>query len=81
MTPFQASNKAYEDLTPKIPLYVYQMEINIFLVIYYYNSNAILAEVLKGRSGADMKNAYMSIYVKLESQDCAPSAFILDNKM
>ena len=80
ITPFQSTNKAYGDVTGKFP-YMSSRGNQYFLVIYDYDSNAILVEVLKSRSGTDIKNAYMSIYSKLASRGCAPRAFILDNEI
>ena len=51
------------------------------LVVYDYDSNAILVEVLKSRSGTDINNAYMTIFLRLAKQECAPSTFTLDNEI
>ena len=80
LTPFQATDKAYGDITGRFP-YMSSRGNQYFLVIYDYDSNAILVEVLKSRSGTDIKNAYMSIYTKLASRGCAPRTFILDNEI
>ncbi len=80
MTPFQPTEKAYADITGCFP-YMSSRGNQYFLVVYDYDSNAILVELLKSRTGADIKNAYMTIYQKLASRGCAPKTFILDNEI
>ena len=75
---FSASNKVYGDLTDRF-LYMSARGHQYFLVVYDYDSNAIMVELLKSRSGPDIKNAYMPIYNRLLKRGCAPVTFILDN--
>ena len=53
---FTQTNKAYGDLTSQFP-YMSTRGYQYFLVVYDYDSNAILVELLKNRSGTEIKNA------------------------
>ena len=64
---FNQTNKAYGDLTGQFP-YMSTRGNQHFLVVYDYDSNAILVELLKNWSGSEIKNAYMSIYNKLAAR-------------
>ena len=77
---FSVTSKAYGDLTGRFP-YQSSRGNQYFLVVYDYDSYAILVELLKSRSGSDIKKAYMTIYQRLEKRGCAPSMFILDNEI
>ena len=50
------------------------------LVIYDYDSNAILAEPLKTRLAGEMTKAWMRIHNKLATQGTDPSIYIIDNE-
>lgn len=80
LNPFQQTDKAYGDLTGRFP-YMSSRGNQYFLVVYDYDSNAILVELLKSRNGTDIKTAYMKIYDKLAQRGCAPKVFILDNEV
>ena len=54
LMPFKTTHKAYGDLTGRFP-YVSSRGNQYFLVVYDYDSNAILVEVLKSRSGKEIK--------------------------
>ena len=61
---FSTTSKAYGDLTG-IFSYTSTKGNQYFLVIYDYDSNAFLVELLTSQSGIDIKNAYLIIYNKL----------------
>ena len=50
------------------------------LIVYDYDSNAILVEPLKSRAVAGVKNAWLKITMLLESQGRKPDLHILDNE-
>lgn len=80
LTSFQTTKKASGDLTGRFP-YISSRGYQYFLVVYDYNSNAILIEVLKCCSGAEICTAYQKIVTRLAQQGCAPQLFILDNEI
>ena len=80
MSTFQRTHKAYRDLTGRFP-YTSTRENQYFLIVYDYDSNAILVQLLKNRSGLEIKKAYMDIYDKLANRGCAPTTLILDNEI
>ena len=74
VTPFKQTNKADGDLTGRF-LYVSWRGNQYFLIVDDYNSNAIIlvVELLKSRTGTEIKIAYMTIvYNKLAAKGCAP---------
>ena len=79
ITPYRITNKAYGDMPGKFPI-TSSRGSQYFLVIYHYDSNAILVRTLKNRIAPEIKSAYMSIYDMLRNRGCTPSTFILDNE-
>ncbi len=77
---FWLTAKAYGDLTGRFP-YQSSCGNQYFLVVYNYDSNAILVELLKYRNGTKIKNPYLAIINRLTTHGCAPSTFILDNEV
>ena len=63
ITPFKPTQKEYSDLTGRFP-YTSSQGNQYFVVVYDYNSNAILVKVIKSRNGTEIKNAYMKIVVE-----------------
>ena len=78
--PFEAKDTSYGDLTGRFPFTSSQGNAYI-LVIYDYDSNAILAEPLQSRQGFQIKKAYDKIITFLASRGAKPKVFILDNEM
>ena len=78
--PFGHTIKAYGDLTGRFP-YQSSCRNQYFLVVYNYNSNAILVELLKSCNGTEIKNAYLTIINRLTTYGCAPSTFIVDHEV
>ena len=74
VAPFKQTNKAYGNLIDRF-LYVSWRGNQYFLIVDDYNSNAIIlvVELLKSRTGTEIKIAYMTIvYNKLAAKGCAP---------
>ena len=76
---FSTKNTAYGDLTGRFPHKLSQGN-QYLLVIYDYDSNAILAEPLKTRSAGEITKAWIKIHDKLAKQGTAPSIYIIDNE-
>ena len=77
--PFTAKETAYVDLTGRFP-YRSSRGNQYFLVIYDYDSNAILAEVLKNRTAGEIKHGFMKLNSILSNCGCQPKLYILDNE-
>ena len=67
------------DLTGRFP-YSSSRGNNYFLVIYDYDSNAILVEVLKNRKAESITAAWKKSVSILEQQGIQPKIFIMDNE-
>ena len=69
-------------LSPKAPMLRHKSSCGnqYLLVIYDYDSNAILAEPLKTRLAGDITKAWMKIHNKLVTQGSSPSIYIIDNE-
>ena len=50
------------------------------LIVYDFDSNAILAEALNSRRGGEIKRAWKKIHTKLKNRGVAPNIYVLDNK-
>ena len=57
MVPFKATNKTYGDLTGRFP-FTSSRGNQYFLIEYDYDSNTILVELLKLRSGQEICSTY-----------------------
>ena len=75
---FSPKNTAYGDLTGRFP-HKSSRGNQYLLVIYDYDSNAILAEPLKTRSAGEITNASIKKHEKLSKQGTAPSIYIIGN--
>jgi hypothetical protein len=53
---------------------------NYLLIIYNYNSNGILVEPIKNRTGASILVGYQALYAKLYAVGLRPCLQCLDNK-
>ena len=80
MIAFEAKHTGYSDLTGRFP-YASSGGNQYLLIIYDWDSNAILAEPIKTRRDADIKAAFNKTVLKLESRGAKPSYFILDNEV
>ena len=75
----ECSRKIYTDQTGRFPItssrsYKYTM------IVYYYDSNNILAEPIKSRTSLHIKDAYQTMRKFLYSRGLTPRTHVLDNK-
>ena len=70
------SGKAFHDLNGQFP----HTSNKYVLVLYDYDSNAILAELLKYRSSSEIKCAWLVLFEKLYRNGNAPKIYIMDNE-
>ena len=80
LIPFEAKHMGYGDLTGRFP-YLSSQGNKYILIVYDYDSNAILAEAIQSRQAAHIKQAYDKIITLLASQGAQPKVFILDNEI
>ena len=78
--PFSTTNKGYMDLTGRFP-YKSSRGNEYILVVYDYDSNAILAEPLKSRTAGSIKNGWENIHNKLKKRGVSPNLYLLDNEV
>ena len=76
---FETTAKAYTDLTGQF-LYLSSRGNKYLLVVYDYDSNAILAEAIPNRQAATIKNAILNITDILQAHGTKPNLYILDNE-
>ena len=75
----QLERKLYSDQTGKFPYHSSRGE-QYLLVMYNYDSNAIVFEALKSRQGAELAKAFNRCCLKLKVTPTDRNMFILDNK-
>ena len=73
------SGKAYMDLTGKFP-YMSSRGNQYLLVMYDFDSNAIVVEPLKSRQAKQIYNAFQLCEQKISNGACKPKIYILDNE-
>ena len=78
--PFSTKNKGYMDLTGRFP-YKSSRGNEYILVVYDYDSNAILAEAIKTRTASSITNGWEIIHNKLKKKGVSPNLYILDNEV
>ena len=76
---FQEENKAYSDLTGRLPE-IFSRGNAYILVIYDYDSNAILAEPLRSRAAAVIRDAWEKLNHILMNKGRKPELYVLDNE-
>ena len=79
LTPFENTAKAYADLTGKFPIESSRGN-KYVLIVYDYDSNAILAEALQNRQAGNIKIAWEKIHGTLVNRGAAPKLYIMDNE-
>ena len=79
LQPFQARETGYSDLSGRFP-FASTRGSEYVLVMYDYDSNAILATAVKNRQAATLKDAFIELYSRLKYTGNAPTFFILDNE-
>ena len=79
ITPFHEKNTAYSDLTRRFP-HVSSRGNNYMLIVYDYDSNAILVEPIKSRAAAVIRNVWGKLNHILCSRGRKPHLYLLDNE-
>ena len=77
--PFQAKDTGYSDLTGRFP-YPSSRGNQYVLVLYDYDSNAILAKPIRNRQSQEIITAFSALHTTLSSQGRSPKYYILDNE-
>ena len=80
VVPFNQKSIAYSDLTGRFP-YKSSRGNEYLLVVYDYDSNAILVEPLKNRAAKTITTAYEKIHTVFKNRGIAPKLYILDNEI
>lgn len=75
----QANGKIYTDLTGRLPICSSKGN-QYILVLYNYNSNAILAELMKNWSDEETLQTFKKLHQLLLNHGHKPKLHILDNK-
>ena len=76
---FKQNNKGYFDLTGQFP-YASSRGNKYLLILYEYDSNAILAHPIKTRQAHEIKTAWSILHEHLLFSNRAPSIYIMDNE-
>ena len=80
ITPFEAKDTGYSDLTGKFP-YPSSRGNEYVLVIYDYDSNAIIAKPIKSKRAADIRDAFIDVVSIFAKRGAKPSIYLLDNEI
>ena len=72
-------NRSYSDQTGRFPVQSSRGN-NYVMVVYSYDSNAILTEALPNRQGSVITKAWQKTHDRLKENGYAPSIHILDNE-
>ena len=80
LTSFQQLKRGYSDQTGRFP-YKSSQGNEYIMIVYDYNSNAILCEPLKSKAAAVIRNGWGKIHKKLCKRGVAPELYILDNEI
>ena len=80
IVPFKPESKAYGDLTDRLP-FTSSRGNQYFVLLYDYDSNLIMVEVIPDWNAETITKAYMKMYNKLKSKGHPPITFILDNEV
>ena len=78
--PFQATQKAYMDSCGRFPHHSSQGN-EYIMVVYDYDSNAILAEAFKNRTAGELKMTLILFHNRFCRNNIAPKLYILDNEI
>jgi hypothetical protein len=77
--PFIPKSTGYTDLTGRFP-HISARGNKYLLIVYDFDSNAILAEPLKSRQAGEIKKAWEVLHAQLAKRGTAPKMYILDNE-
>ena len=76
---FQQTAKAYSDQTGRFP-YTSSRGNQYLMIVYDYDSNAILNEPIKNRTAGELTRAWTTIHQRLSKGGSRPEIYILDNE-
>lgn len=76
---FQATAKAYSDQTGQFP-FTSSRGNKYLMIVYDYDSNAILQEPLKNKTSNELIRAWQKIHQRLAKGGSQPQLYILDNE-
>ena len=76
---FETTAKAYSDQTGRFP-FTSSRGNQYLMIIYDYDSNAILHEPLKNRTATELTRAWTAIHQRLSIGGSKPEIYILDNE-
>ena len=78
--PFESRNTGYMDLTGRFS-YRSSSGNEYIMVVYDYDSNAILTQPLKNRQAASIRDGFNKLVTKLADRGEKPKLFVLDNEI
>jgi hypothetical protein len=79
MKPIEVTGKIFSDQTGRFPVTSSRGN-KYVMIVYDYDSNAILAEPLKSRNEVELLRAYTKIHTELSDRGLKPNLQILDNE-
>ena len=77
--PFNSIGKAYGDITGRFP-YLLSRGNQYILIIYDHDSNAILSEPLKNRTGPEIKRGWLKLNLIVAKGGNEPKIYLMDNE-
>ena len=78
-TSIKPIGRVYTDQTGRFP-FTYSSGHKYICILYAYDSNAILAEPIKSRTGTDILRAYNKMHTYLTKRGFKPRTHLLDNE-
>ena len=80
ITPFKESEKAFMDSCGRFP-HKSSRGNEYIMIVYDYDSNAILAEPFKNRTAGELKKTWEILHNRLSRNNIAPKLYLLDNEI
>ena len=77
--PFNLKRKGFSDLTDAFPHKSIRGNLHV-MVLYDYDSNAILDEPIKNRQAATIRDAFLNIHKVLKDIGSDPKFYMTDNE-
>ena len=79
INPFNLKRKGFSDLTGAFPHNSSRGNVYV-MVMYDYDSNTILAEPIKNRQSATIRDTFLNIHKFLKAIGSYPKVYVMDNK-
>ena len=76
--PFNLKIKVFSDITGALPHKPNRRKFYV-VVVYDYDSNSILAEPIKNRQAATIRDAFLKVQKVLKAIGSNPKVYIMDN--